>query len=560
MRCSMYPAVMAISLSVVIPCAAADVSSVLDQARSLLARHDARSAVDLLEDAVADAGANRAAVLDLLRRAYESAAREAEAAGKPAIAERHRDNLEILNRKSAPRPATPASTAVNAPIDAPVARASTAEVKPVPLSPAASEPQPSPATSTAPADISVASADAAFVARRYDDAGRIYAALDRDQKMPASRKDHWAYCRWVEVVRRINARPATPDEWASIDAEILKIRELSPKNWFGEYLRNRAADRPKGAGNKQSSLDKTSANKLVVRASSPDEEGPSAPPASAAPASEPTAPQARPEPTRPNAPTGSWQVRETASFRIMHDDPELAEKVAQLAESGREQQIRRWAGSSPRGPWSPRCDIYIYPTAAVFSQMTNQPEESPGFSTMGMNAGKIIARRVNLRADHPNLLHAILPHEITHVVLADLFPHQQIPRWADEGMAVLSEPRSEQGLRAADLDAPLAAGRLFHVEDLMVMDYPDGKFWGLYYAQSVSLTRFLVEQSSPARFIEYVQSAQRNGHEAELRRIYKIDGFADLQKRWLAYARNQTSAVTASSDKKTDATTGTRSR
>ena len=88
--------------------------------------------------------------------------------------------------------------------------------------------------------------------------------------------------------------------------------------------------------------------------------------------------------------------------------------------------------------------------------MTGQPEDSPGFSTMGMNGGRIIARRVNLRADHPTLLPAVLPHEITHVILADLFPTQQIPRWADEGMAVLSEPADEQQRRAADLDEPLA--------------------------------------------------------------------------------------------------------
>ena len=53
--------------------------------------------------------------------------------------------------------------------------------------------------------------------------------------------------------------------------------------------------------------------------------------------------------------------------------------------------------------------------------MTGQPEDSPGFSTMGLNAGKVVARRVNLRADHPNLVPAIVPHEVTHVVLADLW-------------------------------------------------------------------------------------------------------------------------------------------
>jgi hypothetical protein len=116
-------------------------------------------------------------------------------------------------------------------------------------------------------------------------------------------------------------------------------------------------------------------------------------------------------------------------------------------------------------------------------------------------------------------------------------------------MAVLAEPSSEQRLRAADLDEPLASGKLFKVEDLMTMDYPDGRYWGLYYAQSVSLTRFLVEQGTPAQFIQFVQGAQRRPAAAELRRVYQIEGFADLQKRWLAYARSQASPpATASSE------------
>ncbi len=78
----------------------------------------------------------------------------------------------------------------------------------------------------------------------------------------------------------------------------------------------------------------------------------------------------------------------------------------------------------------------------------------------------------------------------------------------------------------------------------MAMDYPDGKFWGLYYAQSVSLTRFLVEQASPSQFIEFVRGCQRDGPEAELRRLYKIDGLADLNRRWLSYAKARSAEMT----------------
>ncbi len=102
---------------------------------------------------------------------------------------------------------------------------------------------------------------------------------------------------------------------------------------------------------------------------------------------------------------------------------------------------------------------------------------------------------------------------------------------------------------------PLSRGELFKLADLMVMDYPDGRFWALYYAQSVSLTRFLVELRSPTEFIQFVQASQKNGVEPELRRIYKIDGFADLQRRWIEHAKSATSENVAVAESPAEETT-----
>jgi hypothetical protein len=504
--------------------------SAIAQARNLMEKGQAAAAVEALENALSTAAPDQQApLLDLLRQAYTAAADHAKAQGRVDAAERFLDNLEILNRgHSAPRQAAS---------NPPVAPASILATAPLP------EPPDKPNTPmTVAAVTTVADADAAFRAKDYVEAGRLYAALDREGRLPSNRRDHWAYCRCAEVVRRINSRPSTRQEWDEIDAEIQRIRALSPNNWFGEYLRNRAAERTTPPRSSRS-------NRLVIRGSAPEEPSPRTTrgpaPTSGAGARAESAPVQPPPPPAGRGPV-SWKVRETPSFRILHDDPELADKAAEIAEATRDVQLRRWSGSAPKGAWTPRCDVYLYPSPRSFSQMTGQPEESPGFSTMGMNAGRIIARRVNLRADHPNLLKAILPHEITHVVLADLFPHQQIPRWADEGMAVLSEPMTEQSLRAADLEAPLGTGQLFKVEDLMRMDYPENRYWGLYYAQSVSLTRFLVEQGNPSQFVQFVQRMQQNNPEAELKRIYNIDGYIELQKRWLAYAQSRTTEKTAS--------------
>jgi hypothetical protein len=243
--------------------------------------------------------------------------------------------------------------------------------------------------------------------------------------------------------------------------------------------------------------------------------------------------------------TITWRLHETPNFRIYHCDPALAQRAAEVAESVRASQAKRWASPAARTPWRPRCDLYLYPTSKAYARATGQPEVSPGISTMSNNGARILSRRMNLRADNPQLLTTVLPHEVTHIVLADLFLVQQIPRWADEGIAVLAEPLREQQLRAADLQGPLESGQVFDLAKLMAMDYPETKDWTLYYAQSVSLTRYLVEQGPPERFIQFVRDSQRIGPDAALKDVYQIAGLPELSQRWMAYARNQVAVSTA---------------
>ncbi len=243
----------------------------------------------------------------------------------------------------------------------------------------------------------------------------------------------------------------------------------------------------------------------------------------------------------------AWQVHETSNFRIYHCDPALAERAGAVAESVRTAQAKRWGSSAAGASWSPRCELYLYPTAALYADATGQPQRSPGISTMSTNEVRVLSRRMSLRADNPLLLTSTLPHEVTHIVLADLFVARPIPRWADEGLAVLAEPATERRHRQADLKEPLEGGRVFKVGQLMTMDYPAPEDWQLFYAQSVSLTQFLVEQGPPQRFIQFVRDSQRQGAEAALRDVYQIEGLAALQERWLTYARQHVAVDVASS-------------
>jgi len=525
----------------------------LDEARASLNKGDSRAAVERIELALPDANADRLpALLEFLREAYPKAAEKADSENRPRDAHHYREALELIGSADKPEPD-----------DAP-------RPEPVPVAPTATIPRADPPEPTAeePRVDHLRLADQAWQAKKYHDAGEHYAALAKVEKLPPARRDHWAYCRLVDLLERINAGPSSPTEWAEVHAEIDHIRVLSPKNWYSEYLRNvvversGVARRPKG-------------DPLVVRGAAPEENtpnprkqkarsNPSTRPAATLPApvdvlpAEPTAepiqaaPMPQPQPEREigrvGPAQGNWRTYVTPNFRIFHNDDALARKVAAKAEATRREAAKRWTGIEPAVSWTPKCDLYLYPTAAIFAEQTDQPAASPGFSTAGLEGGRVTARMVRLRVDYPKMLDAALPHEVTHIVLADLFPAKQIPRWADEGMAVLSEPATEQSLRLRDLAGPVQENVLFRLDVLMSSDYPNGSHWALFYAQSVSVTRYLVGLGTPPQFVRFVRMTQQQGADVALKTVYNIDGVAQLEQRWKTHARESVNPITAEGD------------
>ena len=533
-------------------CLAASVSAFAEEnpserARALLGRDDAKAAVAVLEEALGSADpAKIPSLVEDLRQAYDKAARKAESEGNRREAERYRENFRLLNRKSKPaKTEEVVASPKPEPAPQPVPKVDPAPVKPKDeAAPVVVEPQevPQPRPDAVPSDL--ARADKAWKAKKYYDAGAIYGELARQGNLPPERNDHWAYCRLVKVLEVINTGPTSPAQWAQIHAEIDRIRVLSPKNWYGEYLRNVAVERS-GAGKRPAS------NKTILRGAQPDEK-PSkrkSKPTSSAGAMKPAEPAAAEETGtgQPGPVVGSWQTFDTPNFRILHQDEALARQVAAKAEAARTQFTAFWSGSKTRVRWAPRCDLYLYPTASQFAEETRQSAESPGFSTSELSGGRVTQRVIRLRADHAKMIEAVLPHEITHVVLADLFPVRQIPRWADEGMAVLSEPIAEQGLRASDLAGPLASGNVFDMTTLMTTDYPADPLRAMFYAESISVTRYLVSQGTPPQFVAFVKESQTLGIEPALRKSYGIKGFADLDRRWRSFAQEKV-AETASND------------
>ena len=68
-------------------------------------------------------------------------------------------------------------------------------------------------------------------------------------------------------------------------------------------------------------------------------------------------------------------------------------------------------------------------------------------------------------------------------------------------------------------------------------DYPAAHRWGTFYGQSASVVDYLVNQKSPADFIQFVELALEQGYDVSLRQVYGIAGIAQLEQDWQAQAR-----------------------
>lgn len=241
---------------------------------------------------------------------------------------------------------------------------------------------------------------------------------------------------------------------------------------------------------------------------------------------------------------GIWDVFETRNFRLHHrgSDQQVLGSLghwAHVAESTRAAVRRDWLGLEAGHDWSPKCDVYLYPDPDEYESLTGYAAESMGYANLEIGSGTVWKRRLDLRADEPDFHETSLPHEVTHVVLADRFHHRQIPRWSDEGIAVLVEPARRKWELDALLVASEAAGTLFPLGDLLGMrHYPPGRTL-LFYAQSASLVEMLLERSSGPALVAFLLTAQSSGYELALERHFQIDGVAHLEDQWRGWRKEK---------------------
>lgn len=232
-----------------------------------------------------------------------------------------------------------------------------------------------------------------------------------------------------------------------------------------------------------------------------------------------------------------WRAAETVNFRLMHEHSRgLAEAVLRTAEQARTTQLRKWFGEVGAN-WEPKCRIYLYPSGEAYSEATGAPANPGGGHTdIRAEDKRVLSRCIHVHGSRTFLLKGVVPHEVTHAVLAGRLSSRRVPRWADEGMAVLAEAQAHIDRHLRYLPRWHADAALYSTRTLVEMrDYPEPQALGVFYAQSVSLVDFLTRRKGSERFAAFVRDGERNGYAASLRKHYGWS-FAELDRHWRRYA------------------------
>jgi hypothetical protein len=210
-----------------------------------------------------------------------------------------------------------------------------------------------------------------------------------------------------------------------------------------------------------------------------------------------------------------------------------ARAVADHCEKWRAKLQQYWCGEE-QPAWAAKCLVIVHADIRGYLGAVGSGASATfGSSLIQFGTNKAVARRqIDFRGDSPHGLGAV-PHEMTHVVLADLLGGKQPPRWADEGMAILADSHEKQLLHERDLNHGVAARASFRVAELMTLDnYPQPSRVPAFYGQSASLTACLAKRDDPTRFVEFLRRSFDRGYDQALREVYHLDNIAALEQLW----------------------------
>jgi hypothetical protein len=219
----------------------------------------------------------------------------------------------------------------------------------------------------------------------------------------------------------------------------------------------------------------------------------------------------------------------TTNFVVYAPTPQLAQSVGQWAEYYRKEKAILWLGKE-MPTWPQPCPLHVKVTM-----------QAPGGATTFTfhERGGVSSQRMEIEGPVDRLIASVLPHEITHTVFAYHFGCP-LPRWADEGGAVLSEDDLERERHDRMVRQFLNAGQAFQLKYLLnLREYPrQGQQVGCLYAQGFSLVNYLVYRSNRQTYLNFVAAGMNHGWDYAAQKYFQHKNVEELEQAWLKHLRD----------------------
>jgi hypothetical protein len=229
------------------------------------------------------------------------------------------------------------------------------------------------------------------------------------------------------------------------------------------------------------------------------------------------------------SPASAWAAPyRTTNFLVHAPTPHIAEQVGKYAENYRREKALQWLGQE-MAAWPEPCPVRVTVTM----------NGAGGATEFKFANGQVIDQRMHIEGSLERLLNSVLPHEVTHTVFAYHF-RRPLPRWADEGGAVLSEDEVERRRHDTLVRQALSQGRAFTLRMLFSLrDYPTTHADVMsLYAEGFSVVEFLVGQGSRPAFLAFLAQGMQEGWDKAVQQHYRYKNVEDLEQAWLAHLRN----------------------
>jgi hypothetical protein len=231
---------------------------------------------------------------------------------------------------------------------------------------------------------------------------------------------------------------------------------------------------------------------------------------------------------------GEWFVVETANFSVWsrtskHHAVETAEKCEPL----RSRLQSNW-NLDADGRWQPKCAVVVHAGIEAYRLELGNLDRSVGCTTITCDGGRIVFRRIDLRADASDWQSNALPHELTHVVLADRFGDRPLPHWLNEGLAMLAENEELRDRRETVLTTAHLRGHVPALQTVLAarsgLPHDDAD---LGYAVSASLVRDLEQHLGRDSLLDFAERlALEQASVPSTRTLALVGGLEKWERRW----------------------------